>query len=667
MSATLSNSPASNEPNSNTPGPSPAPGPNAITNALAQITARLRLVRWVRHTSRGALAGTGVALAAVVLAHWDWLPDWLPLEAAIPVPIALGVLIGTVTAFLRPISLMEAARLAEARLGLKERLSSALEFEKSPQSHDPEAATLRRLQLADAAAHAQTLKAADAVPLRLPWEAKASAAGLVLIALALIVPSLPVFVPPGVKVERQIVQKTGSKLEQSAKVIGKQADLHQLNGTKRAAALMQRLGQRLASGHLDKKQAMVQMSKVTQQMRQELQKTAAANSAAGAGGKSMAQAGQQLAQAMAGGQNAAGSSGKQAGAGQKSGGSGSKNGQKSGQNGGAGGKAGGDKFSGFNVPTGSKSQSSHSSHSSQSGSHSPATPEMQKAAQAMQQNDSQGLSQQLRQMADKIQSGKMSASEQQQAAADVQKLADALKNTPMPETQQHAQAAADALKRGDKAAAASEMRKAAASAEREAQAQEDAQGQQDAAQGMEDAESQMAGANSPGDVSDDSGSQPGQGQGKGGGKGQGSGEGDGSGLGDESGLQSAHGKHGQGKGNGGSGGGGKPGGKPGDKGEGSSPLKHLGKAGAAQNPKGVKLYFGHPLNGGPSKTGPTRKVGANPNAAPGSTASQVPYYNYVAPAQKSAESAMDKEDIPPAYRSDVRRYFNALNPPAAGK
>ncbi len=642
------------------------PGPNAISEALAQITRRLRLVRWVRHAARGALAGTVLALLAVVLAHFDWLPDWLPLEAAIPIPLMAGILAGTVTTFLRPISRMDAARLAEARLGLKERLSSALEFEKTPGANDPEAAVLRRLQLADAAIHARTLKAADAVPLRVPWEAKAFAAGLALIALALIVPSLPVFVPPGVKLERQIVQKTGSKLEQTAKVIQKQADLQSLPGTKRSAALMQRLGQRLAAGHLDKKQAMVQMSKLTQQMRQELQKTAAANSSAGAGGKSMAQAGQQLAQAMAGGQNASGNNGKQAGAGQKNGGSGSKSGQKAGQNGGAGAKsATGDKFNGFNVPTSSKSKSSQSSPN---GSPAQATPEMQRAAQAMQQNDSQALSQQLRQMADRIQSGKMSASEQQQAASDVQKLADALKNTPMPETQQHAQAAADALKRGDTQAAASEMRRAAASAEREAQEQADQQGQQDAAQGMEDAESQMAGANSPGDISDDN-SQPGQGQGKGQGKGQGSGNGsgDGDGFGNGEGLASGQGKHGHGKGNGGSGGGGMSGGKPGDTGEGSSPVKHLGKAGDALNPKGVKLYFGRPLNAGPSKTGPTRKVGANPNAAPGSTASQVPYYNYVAPAQKSAESAMDKEDIPPAYRSDVRKYFNSLNPPAAGR
>ena len=646
--------------------PPPAAGPSAISQALAQITSRLHLQRWLRHTSRGALAGTAPAFAAVILAHFDVLPDWLPLEAAIAVPILLGIAAGTVTAFLRPISPMDAARLAEARLGLKERLSSALEFERSPQAGDPESATLRRLQLADAASHAQSLKPADAVPLRLPWEAKAFAAGLVLIALALWVPNLPVFVPPGIKLERQIVQKTGTKLEQSAKLIAKQADVQHLPGTRRTAAQIQRLAQRMAAGRMDKKQAMVQMSKLTQQMRQQLQKTAQANSSAGAGGKSMAQAGRQLAQAMAGGQNAAGANGKQAGAGQKNGGSGAKSGQKSGQNAGANAKSGaGDKFSGFNVPTAGKSASGKNGQNAQT----PTTPEMQKAAQAMQQNDSQGLSQQLRQMADKIQSGKMSAAEQQQAVQDTQKLADALKNTPMTETQQHAQAAADALKRGDKQTAASEMRKAAASAEREAQEQADQQGQQDAAQGVEDAESQMAGANSPGDISDDNGS-PGDGQGKGKGKsgsGQGSGAGDGSGLGDGTGLQSSQGKHGSGKGNGGSGGGGEAGGKPGDNGEGSSPLKHLGKAGAALNPKGVKLYFGKPLNAGPSKTGPTRKVGANPNALPGQTASQVPYYNYVAPARKSAESTMDKEDIPPAYRSDVRRYFNSLNPPAAGR
>ena len=643
------------------PSPAPLPGPKAISEALAQVTARLRLARWVRHTSRGALGGVAIALVAVACAHFDALPDWLPLEAVLPGVVLLGIAGGTITTFLRPISLMDAARLAEARLGLKERLSSALEFERAPQGAiAPDAVLLMRLQLEDAASHARSLKAVEAVPLRWPWEAKAVLGGLAVLALALFLPALPVFVPPSTLIERQIVHKTGDKIQKTAHLIQKQAEDQHLEGTRRTAAAMQRLGKRLATGKMDKKQAMVQIAKLTQQMKMDQQKRALANSGAGAGSKSMAQAGQQLAQALAGA-SASASSSKAGGAGQKAGGGGNKAGQKPGANGGKGGKNGAnDPFNGFTVPSTSKNKNAASNPSPSS---LPPTPELRKAAQAMQQNDSKGLSEQLRQMADHAALGKMSPAEQAQAAQDLQKLATALKNTPMPETQKHTQAAADALKRGDKSAAASEMRKAADAAEREAHDQADQQAMQGAQDATEGAESDMAGANSAGDIQDGSG-QPGSGQGKG--KGQGKGNGSGQGEGEGDGLGSGEGKHGSGKGNGGSGGGGMAGGKPGDTGEGSSPLKHLGKMDPSKMSKNNKLYFGKPLNAGPSKSGPIRKVGSNPNAVPGQTASKVPYYDYVAPAQKRAESTMDKEDIPPAYRSEVRKYYNALNPPAGG-
>ena len=643
------------------PSPAPLPGPKAISEALAQVTARLRLARWVRHTSRGALGGVAIALVAVVCAHFDALPDWLPLEAVLPGVVLLGIAGGTITTFLRPISLMDAARLAEARLGLKERLSSALEFERAPQGAiAPDAVLLMRLQLEDAASHARSLKAVEAVPLRWPWEAKAVLGGLAILALALFLPALPIFVPPSTLIERQIVHKTGDKIQKTAHLIQKQAEDQHLEGTRRTAAAMQRLGKRLATGKMDKKQAMVQIAKLTQQMKMDQQKRASANSGAGAGSKSMAQAGQQLAQALAGA-SASASSSKAGGAGQKAGGGGNKAGQKPGANGGKGGKNGAnDPFNGFTVPSTSKNKNAASNPSPSS---LPPTPELRKAAQAMQQNDSKGLSEQLRQMADHAALGKMSPAEQAQAAQDLQKLATALKNTPMPETQKHTQAAADALKRGDKSAAASEMRKAADAAEREAHDQADQQAMQGAQDATEGAESDMAGANSAGDIQDGSG-QPGPGQGKG--KGQGKGNGSGQGEGEGDGLGSGEGKHGSGKGNGGSGGGGMAGGKPGDTGEGSSPLKHLGKMDPSKMSKNNKLYFGKPLNAGPSKSGPIRKVGSNPNAVPGQTASKVPYYDYVAPAQKRAESTMDKEDIPPAYRSEVRKYYNALNPPAGG-
>ena len=634
--------------------PQPPPGPNALSDALAQVAARLRLARWVRHAARGALAGAGVALIAAVLSHFDWLPGWLPLEAVIPAALLLGIAGGSVTAFLRPISRMDAARLAEARLGLKERLSSALDFERTPRTEaDPEAVLLRRLQWEDAAAHARTLNAAEAVPLPRPWEAGAALGVLVLTALVLILPNLPAFVPPALRTERQIVRKTGDKLQKTARLIQKQSEGQHLEGTRRAAQNMQKLGKRLAEGKLDKKQAMVQMSRLTQQMKADQLKAAQAAGGAGAGNKSLAQAGQQLAGALAG---ASASGSKTAGAGPKSGGG--KGGQKPGEAGANGKKGAGDGSHGFSVPPAGKKNGAANAPASGAAP----SPEMKKAAEAMQQNDAQGLSQQLRQMAGRAESGRLSPAAQKQAASDLQSLSDALKNTPMPETQKHTQAAADALKRGDAQAAASEMRKAADAAEREAHDQADQQAMQDAQEQAQGAENEMAGAGSAGDIKDDSG-QPGQGQGKQG-KGQGSGQGQGAGAGQGQGLANSGGKHGTGRGNGGSGGGGMAGGRPADTGQGSSPLKHLGKLDPSQKGKSGRLYFGKPQSAGPSKTGPVRKVGSNPNAVPGQTSSKVPYYDYVAPAKKSAESTMDKEDIPPAYRSDVRKYFNALNPAA---
>ena len=338
---------------------------NAISEALAQVTARLRRARWMRHASRGALGGVAVALIAVILAHLNLLPDWLPLEAVIPIAIGMGVAAGTLTTFVKPIAPMDAARLAEARLGLKERLSSALEFERAPQAVPPDAVLLLRLQQEDAVAHARSLKAVEAVPLPLPWEAKALGGSLVVLLLALILPSLPMFIPPGLQIERLIVHKTGDKLQKTARLIQKEAEGQHLEGTRRAAMNMQRLGQRMAQGKMDKKQAMVQMSKLTQQMKMDQQKLAEKNSGAGTGSKSMALAGQQMALAMqSASQNSATAGSKAGGSGQKTGGSGSKNNQKSGPNGASGGKKGaGDKFSGFNIPTAGKSKGQGASQS----------------------------------------------------------------------------------------------------------------------------------------------------------------------------------------------------------------------------------------------------------------------------------------------------------------
>ena len=637
-------------------------GQGGLEDALAAVARRLRLTRWVRDASRGALAAVAVSLVAVVCDHFDLLPDWLPLFFVITVAFALGLLAGTIAAFLRPINPMDVARLAEMRLGLKERLSSALEFERGGVAPvAPEEAIFRRLQQQDARECAGRLRAADAAPLRLVWETKALGPALLLLVLALVLPSLPVFIPPAVLIERAVVKKEGQKLDRTARLIGKQAEAKNLPATKRAALNMQRLARRMAQGRMDKKQAMVRIAQLTKQMQaQQKQMAQQAGQAALGGGKSLAQAGQQLSAALqsqaANGQNGQGAS-KMQGA--------NTNGSKStGQKGGPNGanQPGGQNGShGFNLPGQNKpaDKSGQNPQGAQTGSQ--PTPEMKQIAQAMQQNNTQTLSEQLRQLAQKTEAGQLSPQQQQQAAQDLQKLANALQGTGMPETQQHVQAAAQAMARGDKAGAAQEMRKAADAAERESQARQDEQGMQDAQNSLQDGQGEMAGAQDPGDIPD------GGGQGKGQGNKPGAGRGEDPGDGPPEDGTPGNGGHGAGRG------------KPNTKyHKGAKPKGHVRqKPGVgtdaphwlnpnfdpSRSARYKKLYFGKPKTAGPSQAGPTRKTRPGENDGP--VTSTVPYYNSVVNARKTAENAMDREDIPPAYKKNVSDYFNSLQPQSA--
>ncbi len=614
------------------------PTDSALIAALGQVTTRLRRQRLLRDGSRGALIAVVLSLLAVGLAHWSLLPLWLPLEAALPALLLIGVVAGTVTAYAHPIDIMAAARLAESRLGLKERLSSALEFERSGQTpRDPEAALLLRLQQEDAAAHARRLQAADAVPLQWPWEARALLPASILLLLALGLPALPFFVPPALRTERAVVQKSGQNLSTTAHRIESSADSHNLPATKRAAQKMQALSRRMQAGRMDKKQAMVEMSKLRQQIADQQKQLGQSGADPGQSTKTLDQAGRQLAQSLPSG---AGENGSQA-------------------NG---------------------------------------TPEVQQSSKAMQQNDAPALSEHLRQLAQRIQSGSMSPSQQAQTAQDLQKLANSLQGTPLSETQKHVQAAADALRQGDRARAADELRRAADAAQHETRQQQDAQGLQQAQQELQNNERQMAQASKPGDVPrDQSGGQAGQ-QGQSQGQ-SGSKPGNQSGQGDQPG-QGTTAQQGQGKGQGqgqspgenGQNGSGTQGGAPGNTGEGAgksaantpgpghytpasgqgqtTPGRNTGivrgaahpldpKFDPSKNPNYGKVYLGAGTNGPGArvKTLPGQKSQAGTPAA-----SAVPYTRDIAPARQNAESAMDKEDVPPSYRSGVRRYFDSLQP-----
>jgi hypothetical protein len=655
----------------------PVTDTRALSESLRQVAGRLRWMRWVRMASLGAFIGVCVSIVCVALAIFDLLPDWMMLEVVIPLAILTGAAIGSAFAFRRPVSLMDAARLTESRLGLKERLSSALEFESYGRNpRDPIPSLLIDLQQRDAMRYASAVRPKDALPFRWPWQLKALIAATVVLVLALIIPNLPIFVPPGVQLERAIVAKEGDKLATTARLIEQLANAQQLPNTKWTAQQMRRLGAQMGHGHMDKRQAFVRYAKLTQQMK-DLQRQMQAVGA-GQGGKSLAAAGQQLADALrASTPSAQNPNSSQSGAQGRGSGNGPAN-----TPGKAGGKSG--PQHGFTVPSFNKSGAAGQS---QPGAH--PTSEIAQAARAMQQGNAQRLSQQLRQLADRVQSGKMSPADQQQAQQDLQKLSDALKGTPMPETQRHSQAAADAMKQGDTQKAASEMRKAADAADREMKNQQDRSAMQNAQQSLQQSQSEMAGASSPADVGQQQGGQDGQGDASGnggGGQGDSSGQDQSPGQGDQQSAMNEMKRQGQGGGQGNNGkdgnGGNEEGGGSGAANRAGHNFGHSSSKGSntwhkfqgpanklnpnfdpSKFPRYAKVYLGKPQGGNASgHLGATLKTrpgaGAHPN-----TASSVPYYNYVGGARRVAEHAVDSEDIPPAYKQSIQKYFDSLTPP----
>jgi hypothetical protein len=211
----------------------------------------------------GVFAANAVALglAASVLATLV-----LPLTpVALPVAIAAALAaFGVVTAgvvLLRPTGALAAARVVDARAGLLDRLSTALEVR-------PRAARspLGGRLLADAAAHAAS------VDLRavLPWRAPRSWPILPLAVLFLFVWSslFRGIVLPGTPAQRtrEAIRQEGTRIERFAQTLQSRTRTERAPQTRRFAPQLRRLGQELQRDRLDRSEALARIAELGRQV-----------------------------------------------------------------------------------------------------------------------------------------------------------------------------------------------------------------------------------------------------------------------------------------------------------------------------------------------------------------------------------------------------------------
>ncbi len=159
-----------------------------IRRTLRSLSRRLRLVRALAASVRFLMVGLALALAPLLV------KGLFPAAVLVAVGLAGGLAcLGFLYGLLAPLRVAHAARLADLRLNLKERLSSA--WEHLPLVQAADATDMVRAQLADTAARLREIRAQSAFPLRLPPEARWAALGAALALALFLLPPLPLRLP----------------------------------------------------------------------------------------------------------------------------------------------------------------------------------------------------------------------------------------------------------------------------------------------------------------------------------------------------------------------------------------------------------------------------------------------------------------------------------------
>lgn len=213
------------------------------------------------------MVGTVLVLLS---SKYDTLLDWKLWYG----PIAVGAVIGAAFGLLRKLSDLAVAIAADERADLKERLSTAFALTRSGDIDEMGSALV-----ADAEVHAESVRPRDVFPHQ--WNRPHAVFGVALMILlaAIFIPSMPAFQSRVRKTEIRVMKREGAKLVRIAKEMKRDVPKKR-EALRRLANRLQDLGRKMETGRMQKKQAMLQVRKLTQEIKREQDRLAQQNQAA---------------------------------------------------------------------------------------------------------------------------------------------------------------------------------------------------------------------------------------------------------------------------------------------------------------------------------------------------------------------------------------------------
>lgn len=223
------------------------------TNILAR---RMNIYATLRFISVAMLWGAGIGMALICVSKFVFIP--IPLIPALGLIVGVCLLIGLIGGMLARISPQEAAVTADFRLGLKERLGSAVELlGKNNRSE------MAELQLADAADYANSLDPEAICPHVFPITAKVLPLVLLVLMLLVYVPPLHGRADAVTEAVRQAIRQAGIEMEMKAKEMDRDTLSEEVA---KLASEVETAGRKLQNESVTKKEALKNLSNLARKM-----------------------------------------------------------------------------------------------------------------------------------------------------------------------------------------------------------------------------------------------------------------------------------------------------------------------------------------------------------------------------------------------------------------
>lgn len=232
-----------------------------LQQTLDRTMTRARLTRAWRGLWRGLLVGA--VLYAVALAVYKLAPvPWIVVQIALGVGVVCAVA-GACWGLMRKVSPDEAARFLDLKAGLKERLSSALEMSRAGKQD-----RWAELLIADASVAARTVDQRRVLPFEVPGFSRWVVVALALGAGLGFAPEYRSKAQQQQAQDASIIKDTGKNLVQVTKreVAERKPALEQ---TRKAMEDVQELGEKLQNAKLNRDDALRDLAKVTDSMKQQ--------------------------------------------------------------------------------------------------------------------------------------------------------------------------------------------------------------------------------------------------------------------------------------------------------------------------------------------------------------------------------------------------------------